>query len=173
MVDICKCYTQWFPASRFIGIKYGEEDRIDGGFGQQWGTWFEEGRFPVLERLLNEDYMKSYEDAPNYIGLMRWKDNEPFQYWIGMFMPPDSQVPEGYRFVDLPEAKLGVCWLQGPEYELYGQEEKCGIRLRQEGYEVVADEEGAWWFFERYGCPRFTKPDEQNRRILDICHFVK
>ncbi len=35
------------------------------------------------------------------------------------------------------------------------------------------DSSGAWWFFERYVDPRFTKPDPQGNQILDICHYVK
>jgi len=34
-------------------------------------------------------------------------------------------------------------------------------------------EEGAFWFFERYACPRFTEPDGEGNNILDICHFVE
>ncbi len=33
--------------------------------------------------------------------------------------------------------------------------------------------DGAFWFFERYQCPRFTTPDEKGNVILDMCYFVK
>jgi hypothetical protein len=173
MYEITKAYVQNIPASRFIGIQYGDGDRMNGGFGCKWGEWFENDRFNKIESLLSEDFKNSYEDAGAYIGLMRHKEGEPFQYWIGMFLPVGSEVPEGYGYVDMAEAKLGVCWLQGPEGELYCKEDKCADRLSQEGHEIVNDEAGACWFFERYGCPRFTTPDEQGRVILDICFCIK
>src|SRR5690242_6807535 len=124
MYEITKSYVQSMPASRFIGIKYGDEDRVNGGFGYQWGEWFEKERFNKLEALLSEDFKNSFEDADAYIGLMRWKEGEPFQYWIGMFLPVGTAAPEGYAYVDRPESKLGVCWLHGPEGELFSKEDK-------------------------------------------------
>jgi len=173
MIRIVNSYVQTMPSVRFAGIQYGDEDRVDGGFGQQWGEWFQSNRFEPLEALIGEKYKSSYEDAEAYIGLMRCKDGEPFQYWIGMFLPENSQIPSGYDFIDIPEAKIGACWLHGPEQELYCNEEKCADKLKQDGLELIMDEEGAWWFFERYACPRFTEKDEENQVILDICHYVK
>jgi hypothetical protein len=173
MCEITKVYVQTIPAVRFIGIKYGDEDRVDGGFGRQWGDWFENNRFSKLEALVADNFKSSYEDSDAYLGFMRWKEGEPFQYWIGMFLPEGTDVPDGYDYVDRPEAKLGVCWLHGPEGELFCKEDKCAGRLMQEGHEIIKDEGGAWWFFERYGCPRFTMKDEEGRVILDICHYIK
>lgn len=173
MYEIIKAYSQNMPSSRFIGIKYGDEDRVEGGFGSRWGEWFEKDRFGRLEGLLTDEYKTAYEDAGAYIGLMRCREGEPFQYWIGMFLPEGAEVPEGYGFVDMPEAKLGVAWIQGQEGELYCKEDKCAERLVQDGFEIVNDPSGACWFFERYGCPRFTTPDSQGNVILDICFYVK
>lgn len=173
MYEISRAYIQSVPAMRFIGIKYGEEDRVNGGFGSTWEEWFQHNRFQKLEELVTEKFKKSYEDSDAYIGLMRWKEGEPFQYWIGMFLPEASIVPDGYDYVDMPAAKLGVCWLHGMESELYCNEDKCADRLKEEGYDMVNDKEGAWWFFERYGCPRFTTPDHEGKIVLDICHYVR
>lgn len=30
-----------------------------------------------------------------------------------------------------------------------------------------------YWFFERYGCPRFTTDDEKGNKILDYCFYIK
>jgi len=172
MPEIIKTYRQKVGALRFIGKKYGDEDRVGGGFGKQWGMFFENGWFAALEQLV-DDPAKTCEDGAAYIGLMRWKEGEPFEYWIGMFMPSGTDVPEGYGYVDLPAGELGVCWVQGPEGEVYMQEEKCANKLYEEGMEAVADEQGASWFFERYVCPRFTDADADGNIILDIVHYVK
>lgn len=158
---------------RFIGIKYGDKDRINGGFASKWEEWFEEKRFNELESLMSSDFMLAYEDFNTNIGLMRWKDGEEFEYWIGLFLPQDTVAPNGYDYIDFPASNLGVCWLHGSVPEVYGKERKCAEKLSEEGYEIIQDEKGAWWFFERYGCPRFTNPDENGKVILDICHFVK
>lgn len=173
MYEIVKTYRQSIAATRFIGIKYGEEDRIDGSFGTKWHEWFATDRFNILESFLTDEFKSAYEDSNAYVGLMRWKDGEKFEYWIGMFTPEGTKVPEGYEYVDFPASHLGVCWLHGSMEEILCNEEVCADKLSDEGYEIVADEKGAWWFLERYACPRFTEPDEEGKIILDICHFVK
>ncbi|WP_040952571.1 hypothetical protein [Gorillibacterium massiliense] len=173
MTEITRDYVQLMPSSRFIGMKYGDEDRVNGGFGEQWGSWFAADRFKPLEALVDDEFRGAYEDADAYVGLMRWKENEPFEYWIGMFLPQDAVVPDGYGFIDKPEDKLGVCWLRGTEPDIYGKEHLCAERLGKAGYEISQAADGAWWFFERYVCPRFTEKDEAGQVILDICHYVK
>ena len=164
---------QAITSMRFVGIKYGDEDRVDGGFGSKWEEWFETRSFNKLESLRTDAFISAYKDSNAYIGLMRWKEGEKFEYWVGMFLPEGTVVPKGYGYVDFSASNLGVCWLHGPESELYCKEDKCAKKLSAEGYEIVTDEIGARWFFERYGCPRFTKTDEEGKIILDICHFVK
>ena len=172
MADIIKTYRQEVGALRFIGKKYGDGDRVNGDFGAQWGMFFENAWLPLLEGLTADPKM-TYEDGGATIGLMRWKDGEPFQYWIGMFLPPGTDVPEGFGSVDFPAGSFGVCWLQGTEDSLFMQEHRCAVRLMEEGYKIIPDREGACWFFERYVGSRFTEPDEKGNIILDICHFVE
>jgi hypothetical protein len=113
------------------------------------------------------------EDGDAYIGLEKYKKDEPFEYWIGMFMPANTPVPEGYVFRDFPKGSLGVCWVYGKEGEVFMQEENCMKKLAKEGYKFSSDENGFQWLFERYGCPRYTSPDEKGNIILDICFYVK
>jgi predicted transcriptional regulator YdeE len=171
--EITKVYKQDVPALRFIGKKYGDSDRVDGMFGKYWGDWHQNGWFDVIEKQIDKDLKTLYEDGDAYIGLMRCKDGEPFEYWIGVFMPEGTQVPEGFEYRDFPKATLGVCWLHGSEGEVYGQEEQCMKKLEEEGYKVANDYKDGFWVFERYGCPRFTTPDENGKIILDICWYIK
>ena len=53
------------------------------------------------------------------------------------------------------------------------KEGECAETLNEAGMEIERGENGASWFFERYGCPRFTSPDDSGKIILDICYFVK
>ena len=171
MFEIKNVYRQALPATRFIGRKYSDADRVNGSFANKWGEWFSQGYFETLEQLtISEPF---FEDSDAYIGLMRWKEGEPFEYWIGMFRPKDTPVPAGFDFVDFPESTLGVVWLYGKEGNLYSHEDACGNTLVQRGETVITDVQGALWFFERYACPRFTTPDELGNVVLDICYFIK
>lgn len=173
MAEIIKVYRQSVPAMRFIGKKYGDSDRVNGSFGAKWGEWFSNDWFAIIEKQTTFTLKEIYEDGDAYIGLMRWKEGEPFEYWIGVFMPENSLVPKEFEFIDFPKCELGVCWLYGKEGELYGKEDKCSVKLKDAGYKIIPDEKNAWWFFERYGCPRFTTPDDKGNVILDICHYIE
>lgn len=173
MAEVIKVYRQNMPAVRFIGKKYGDADRVDGGFGQQWHAWFEKGWFGVLGPLAQGLPKEVYPENDAFIGLMRWKDGEPFEYWIGIFTPQNTAVPDGFGSLDFQASVLGVCWLRGQGGDVFGKEEMCAGKLAEAGNEILPDAAGAWWFFERYACPRFTEPDAQGFQILDICHYVK
>ena len=164
--EIVKVYTQDVPAVRFIGKKYGDSDRVDGMFGKHWGDWFQNGWFEVIEKQTNKDITALYDDADAYIGLMR-DNNGEFEYWIGILMPEETPVPDGYEYHDFPKAKFGVCWVHGKEEEVYSQEERCADKLEQMGYTLSE------WCMERYCCPRFTTPDENGKVVLDICFYLK
>jgi len=174
---VVKTYRQSVPATRFIGKKYGDEDRIDGhgGFGKQWGDWHENGWFELLEETCP---LADFEDSGAYIGLMRWKGEdekmtEPFQYWVGIFFAEGAEVPEGFDYVDFPASDLGVGWLYGKESYLFAKEHLAAGSCGKQGMKIICDDEDAFWFFERYVCPRFTMPDKRGKKILDICHYIE
>jgi len=169
--EIIKVYRQSVGPLRFIGKKYGDSDRVNGDFGEKVGQWYANGWFSILEKQGGGKLKETYEDGDAHIGLMRWKDGEPFEYWIGMFMPANTAVPEGFDHIDFPKSDLGVCWVYGKKVDF--QEEKCAVKLKEEGFEIVTDEKGVYWFFERYSSPRCNTPDEKGNFILDICFYIK
>lgn len=163
MPEIVKVYKETLPALRFIGKKYTDADRgPDGGYGNRWDEWFSADRFSTLERL---GPAPEHDDA--YIGLMRFTTE--FEYWIGMFFPAETPVPDGFEWVDVSALTLGTCWIYGRDEtgELYGEaaHNLCVAALEREGWQIA---EGAW-FMERYNHPRFTTADEQGNVILDYC----
>jgi hypothetical protein len=94
MAEIIKVYKEHLPALRFIGKRYTENDRVNGGYGHKWGEWFQNNWFSPLEKS------GSAGDIENgYLGFMRCYPN--FEYWIGVFLPPDTNIPEGYDFIDI------------------------------------------------------------------------
>jgi hypothetical protein len=141
--------------------------------GNIGGDWHKNGWFGIIENQINGNIKTIYEDGDAYIGLMRWKNGDLFEYRIGMFVPEGTKVPNGYEYHDFPKSILGVCWVYGNEGEVIMQEPECEKRLGEEGYKIITDGDGAYWFFERCVCPRFTTPDEKGKIILDICHYIE
>ena len=167
MAEIINVYKEKVPSMRFIGKKYDE-------FGH-WDEWFANGWFDCIENAMGgvDSICQLWKDGGNYIGLERHKENEPFSYWIGMFAPPETPVPDGFCFIDFSETFLGVCWIYGEEGATHGKTGECAKKLEEEGIEIKTDVDGAVWSFENCTCPRFTTPDEKGNIILDYCYFVK
>lgn len=90
-----------------------------------------------------------------------------------MFLPENTLVPDNFTHMDLRGSALGVSWVYEKEGDVYLNEGKCAEKLKEEGNEIQLDEKGAFWFFERFCCPRFRTPDNNGNIILDICYFVK
>lgn len=173
MAEIIKCYRESLPVHRFIGKCYFNSDKDENGtFMAKWGEWFQKGWFSELEKL---DALAQNEGA--YFGLLRWKKHEPFQYWIGIFFPENTAVPEGYGYVDFPAGDVGVCWVYGSEKNdnIYSYHDDCVQKMMQSGFDMKDNfgrGRGEYWLFERYNCPRYTTPDQNNKIILDYCCYI-
>ncbi len=168
MAEIINAYRQSVPALRFIGKKYGDSDRVNGTFAAKWREWHNNGWFGIIEKQIDGKIKDIYEDGDAYIGLMREGHGEPFEYWIGIFMPENTAVPKGFEYIDFPKSAFGICWVYGKENEVFCLEEQCGKKLSAEGFKMIAD-----WCFERYTCPRYTTPDEKGNIILDIGFLIE
>lgn len=165
MPEIKEVFMEGLPELRFIGKQYAE-------FGH-WGEWFAAGWFDEIERAMGGcDAIRAiWKNGGGYVGLERHKYGEPFRYWIGMFTPAGTPVPEGFDCIDFPAGGLGTCWLYGKENEVHDTS-TCLPMLIKAGMEPRADAEGAVWSFENCLCPRYTTPDEAGNIILDYCYFV-
>jgi len=175
MTDIISVCRQEIPAMRFIGIEYGEEDRKDGNYSEKWLQWHRNGLFDRIRNAAGGSDVchELYEDGDACVGLMRTKRGEPFRYWIGMFVPKGTAVPDEFDYLDFPEADLGAVRVTGKEDETTDREKDCLFELGRAGLEAIKDSEGAWWCLERYGCPGYAGPDEKGNVILDICYFIR
>lgn len=173
-VEIIKTYKQSIPNVRFIGKKYGESDRVDGSFGFQWQEWLKNDSFAPIEKAVggSEACQTLYEDGDACLGYMRYKEGEPFEYWIGMFTPEGTEVPEGYDSIDIKAANCGICWYYGQESEIYAREDQAMNKLKEMNMIIKRDEQGALWFFERYSSKRFVS-DGNGYLTLDIGFYVE
>ena len=152
-VKILKMEKESAPAARFIGKRY-----ENGGNWEEWWTnrWFE--NLEAIDGLPINDH--------GYIGAVRVTGGKP-EYWIGMFFPADTKVPEGFEAVDMEPLDYAVFYLYGGEKdgEFYSIDthNRCLEELKAHGLKRKEDD----WCFERYNCPRYTTPDEKGNVILD------
>ena len=113
-----------------------------------------------------------WENGGGYVGLERRAEGQPFEYWIGMFTPAGTAVPEGFDCVDFPAMWLGTCWIYGAESEVHDTS-ACKGAITEAGYVLWADHGAGVWSFENCTCPRYTTPDGSGKIIMDYCYFVK
>jgi hypothetical protein len=167
MAEIIKVYRQSFPALRLIGKRFHDSDRGPlGGFGNLWEDWYYKQYNKILQRLGSLP-----DNEGSHVGCMRFQGE--IEYWIGMFFPIDTPVPEGFQYADIPKGDIGTCWIYGNvnSGELYGEyvHNLCITTLKES--DMQADMNS--WFFERYVYPRFVIPDEKGNVILDYCVYLK
>lgn len=166
MAEIISVYREDLPKVRLVGKLYTDQDRNEhGSFANQWGEWLQNDWFAPLEKLS----VANINDGAS-VGCMRFNQGI-FEYWIGMFCPEDTDVPDGYSYVDIPGGDIGVTWIKGREDngEIFGFHNQSVAAIKEKGWEFAENP----WFFERYNCPRFTAPDDSGEVILDYCMYLK
>ncbi len=166
MAEIIKVFKEDIPAMRFIGKRYDE-------FGH-WDEWFANGWFDQLENAMGgvENILKLWENGGGYTGVECRKEDGGFAYWIGMFTPASTPVPDGFSSMDFAGVRLGTCWIYGREEEVHDTS-RCKAALENSGMKIVTFPDGTVCSFENCLCPRYTTPDEKGNIILDYCYFVE
>ena len=164
MAKIVKTYKEKVPAMRFIGKKYP-------AFGDWWSA---NGWIDKIENAMGgtEVILKNWKNFAGYVGLEHRCEGQSLEYWIGVFTPANTQVPEGFSYVDFPAVGLGTCWIYGKEEEVHDTS-GCRPAVENEGMILWKDENGGVWSFENCVCPRYTTPDEQGNIIMDYCYYVE
>jgi predicted transcriptional regulator YdeE len=182
-IEIIKVYKEHLPAVRFVGKMYTDEDRVNddpnGGFNKYWMEWHKNGWLNILKKL---PQIENIEKGP--LGLMgiEWKNgvHQNFQYWIGMMLPKNTIVPDGFSYVDIPEGEVGICWVYGSDKsgEIYECHDLCMETLKKNGLLNIRNDfkgkDTDWcWFFERYTNSRMSNEDEKGNVILDYGIYIR
>lgn len=175
-IDVTRVYKEHFPDLRLIGKRYTNDDRAEGGFGKQWDEWMSGDRFALMTQAVGTSPFS--EDT---LGLMTMRgDMTGFTYWIGLFFPAGTAVPDGYDYLDLPESNIGVGWVCGKleNGELFGgpPHEAVCKKLEDENIgkfrnDIAGQGSDIYCFFERYNCPRFTAKDANGNVTLDYGNY--
>lgn len=176
-IEITNVYREHFPPLRLIGTRYTNDDRVNGGFGKQWDQWMNSAKFDAMKQAVQVPPFS--EDT---LGLMTMHgDMTDFTYWIGLFFPAGTPVPEGYDCLDLPESDIGVGWVCGNEEsgEIYYGDTHSAVcaKLDQQGMgkfrnDVLGAGSDTYCFFERYNPSRFAVRDENGNVTLDYGNYI-
>ncbi|MDR1531271.1 MAG: hypothetical protein LBS62_03660 [Clostridiales bacterium] len=175
--SIVKVHKEHFPALRLIGKRYTDNDRVNGAFGAKWDEWGRQDWFEKLDAL-----NPSFEVESGPLGLMTIgaKNHDNFTYWIGLLFPPETDAPDGFDKLDLPESDVGVTWIYGScaNGEIFGEAPHTASYNKIQEHEPGplnenAGGDGVLVFFERYSPMRFDNPDEKGNVILDYGFYIQ
>jgi AraC family transcriptional regulator len=166
-LGIFQTYKQEIPALRFIGRKYTEpyNDSNKKKALNNFDDLHLNQLFDMIEKLSDKDPKTIYEGGDSYSILMKSNSSENNEYWIGMFMPKGTGVPEGYEMIDFPKSTLAVCSVYGKRDSIINYEVDCRKKLSDEGI-------GKRWFFQRFNWRTFFEDDYYRNRILEYCYFM-
>ena len=167
---IIKTFRQETPALRFIGKKYTEPlvDSVYDTILNNLNDWRFNYRFDAIAKT-DKDLKTLYEGANAYISLMRKKDGQFLEYWLGIFMPKEAAVPDGYEKIDFPQSALAVCSVYDKRNVVIHYDADCRKKLADDGLKRQEDEN---WFFQRFNWRTFFEEDEYGKRIVDYCYFL-
>ena len=169
--EVTKVYKERFPELRFIGKSY-----ADGSdFGNKFGEWFQNNWFIELEKLGTSELTGNSEIA---LAAFNANDDSVIAAWIGLFFPADTEVPEGFEYLDLPESDVGFVWIHGnePSGELYsaGAYAATYQKLVEEGLGKLNENAGGTGIsvvFQLYNHERFIHDEEKNA-TLDYGRYI-
>ena len=177
-VKITNCYIERFPRLRLIGKRYTQEDKVTEFFGEQWNEWHREGWFCLLYEA--NELTEEGNKGPLGLVVVDAQNRTDYVYWIGLLFPPNTPVPEGFSYLDLPKSRVGVVWVYGNDNtnELFGKPtiEMALEHLESKDIGTISTSvlgSDTIVFFERFNCPRFTNPDEKGNIILDYGFFLE
>ncbi len=158
-VEILEVKKESCPKARLIGKKY---EGIP-----NWGEWWENNWFETLE---TNQRLSFNGDA--YIGGVHIVNGMP-EYWIGMLFPENTEVPEGFEYVDIAPLDYAICYLydkeNSSEFYTIDTHNQCLEKLKEYNWKRKEDD----WCLERYNCPRFTTVDEKGNVILDYAISIE
>ena len=159
-VKIVKMHTENLPILRLIGKPCDCEIH---DFVGDWDEWFKNGWFEQLEKLKTAP-----ENGDAYLGVTDNKGG----YWIGLLFPPDTPVPDGFEYTDLPAAKYAVAQFDG---------KKDKELLNQDGINLIIEEMckrglvpvPLWsgWCIERYN--RLNTSDGNDKVLLECLYEIQ
>lgn len=166
-MQIINMYYERMPAFRLVGKRYTSVDLdATGMLNDRFNDWFQNGWFNFL---FNLGGLPGHE----YTVFCGYENKGTMAWWIGVFAPEDTPVPDGFSFVDFPAGIVGMCWMRGYKHtgEIFSNVsfDKCKKKLLDASNTFRMDFNGdtCQWSFQRYDNTRFFIPDSDGKVIMD------
>lgn len=106
IVQIISVSKETLPNVRFVGKRYNANE----SFVTKWKEWEENDWFMILRGTKNV-FCNFYVGAKRIV-------NGTLEYWIGMFLLPNTEIPKGFDYIDISEVNLASLSLCGKAYKL-------------------------------------------------------
>ncbi|MBE6052740.1 MAG: GyrI-like domain-containing protein [Clostridium sartagoforme] len=119
-----------FKAVRFIGkeVVVGEKNPVP----ELWKEMLSDGTNEFLQNM--PERVSPIGDTIGWMGEYNSQTKE-FTYIAGVFTKPNTTVPSGFSYRDIPDCIMGVGWIQGKTSDLekgaHGKTEKI---MKENGY---------------------------------------
>ena len=123
--------VQNFKAVRLIGkeVVVGKKNPVP----ELWGNMLNDGTNEFLQNM--PERVSPRGDTIGWMGEYNSKTNE-FTYIAGVFTKPDTTVPNGFSYRDIPDCLMGIGWIKGNTSHLEkGAHVKTEKIMRENGYE--------------------------------------
>jgi predicted transcriptional regulator YdeE len=158
-----------FPKTRVIGksvvqmLDVGIDDPV---ITDLWESMKQDGSLDFLINLPNRTTREA--DSVGWMGDFQ-PGTDRFTYLAGVLVVPDTPVPEGYVYRDIPACEMAVAWLQGTEGpdggDLFANaSDNMGKAMQAHGYEF--DGTNGLFEIEYYSYERFRVPEKRGEQPL-------
>lgn len=158
--------VQNFKAVRFIGkeIIVGRENNVP----QLWEKILNDGTNEFLQSL--PERVSPLGDTIGWMGDYNPKTKE-FVYIAGIFAKPNTVVPEGFSYRDIPDCLMGIGWIQGNTSHLEkGAHTKTEKIMRENGY--MPDYEVVGISMEYYSFENYASMKEDGKNIFTFGYYL-
>ncbi len=123
--------VQNFNAVRFIGkeVIVGKKNPVP----ELWRNMLKDGTNEFLQNM--PERVSPRGDTIGWMGEYNPKTKE-FTYIAGVFTKPETTVPNGFSYRDIPDCLMGIGWIKGSTSQLEkGAHVKTEKIMRENGYE--------------------------------------
>ncbi|WP_019910232.1 hypothetical protein [Paenibacillus sp. HW567] len=158
--------VQSFTAVRFIGkeVLVGKKNPVP----DLWKSMLNDGTNNLLQSLPNR--VSPLRDTIGWMGEYNPQTKE-FTYIAGIFAKPDTIVPNGFSYRDIPDCLMGIGWIQGTTSHLekgaHGKTEKI---MRTNGY--MPDYSIVGISMEYYSFDKYANIKEDGNNIFTFGYYL-
>ncbi|BCJ93698.1 hypothetical protein acsn021_12670 [Anaerocolumna cellulosilytica] len=158
--------VQNFKAVRFIGreVIVGKKNPVP----ELWKSILNDGTNDFLQSL--PERVSPEGDTIGWMGEYNPKTKE-FVYIAGIFAKPETVVPAGFSYRDIPDCIMGIGWIQGNTSNLEkGAHTKTEKIMKENGY--VPDYSIVGISMEYYSFDKYAKIEEDGNTIFTFGYYL-